>query len=311
MSWYRDLPIRGRLHEREPMAKHCSWRAGGVAERFFEPADVADLAVYLRAAPAEEALTWIGLGSNVLVRDGGLPGTVIATGEALSDLRWLDGEALCAGSGLPCAKVAKAIAKAALTGGEFLAGIPGTIGGSLAMNAGAFGREIWQCVVAVETIDRRGERRHRDAPEFKIGYRSVQGPPGEWFIGATLRFDRAGGDAAAMRIRSLLGERNATQPLGLASCGSVFKNPPGDFAGRLIEAAGMKGARIGGSFVSDKHANFIINDGTASATDIERLIALVQAAVYAQFGVRLETEVRIIGVAAAWRPETLRQGAGE
>ncbi len=295
--WHRRLGLRGRFTEREPMARHCSWRTGGVAERYFEPADVDDLAHCLRGMPAAEPITWLGLGSNLLVRDGGLRGTVIATAGGLETLSREGEDRLRAGAGLACAKLARAAAQAGLAGAEFLAGIPGTVGGALAMNAGAFGDDTWSHVVEVETIDRHGERRLRAPRDFKIDYRSVRGPPGEWFLGGTLRFERATDAAGKEKIRALLAARNAAQPTGLPSCGSVFKNPPGDHAGRLIDAAGMKGARVGGCFVSDKHANFIINDGTATARDIEHLIATVQRTVRERFGVVLEPEVRIVGTA--------------
>lgn len=295
-AWYDDLPLRGPFLEREPMGRHCSWRAGGVAERYFEPADVEDLAIFLAHAPADEPITWLGLGSNVLVRDGGLPGTVIATARAFDRLERIGECEIEAGAGVPCAKVAKAAAKAALHGGEFLAGIPGSLGGALAMNAGAFGGETWRLVREVETLDRAGRRRRRAASDYRIGYRSVSAPSGgEWFIGARLRFEAGTDDAAQERIRALLARRAATQPLGLPSCGSVFRNPPGDFAGRLIEAAGMKGVRCGGCVVSEKHANFIVNDANGTASDIETLIARIKAAVLAQSGVGLDTEVRILG----------------
>ncbi len=294
-AWFRELAVRGRRSVREPMSRHCTWRAGGAAERFFEPADLDDLVAFMRGLPADEALTWIGLGSNLLVRDGGLRGTVILTARGLSPLTWLDRSTLRAGAGAPCAKAAKLAAKAGFTGGEFLAGIPGTIGGALAMNAGAFGHEIWRLVVAVDTIDRAGNVHHRAANEYKASYRYINGPAYEWFLSGDLRFNADEDGVASGRIRALLNLRNDTQPIGLPSCGSVFKNPPGDFAGRLIEAAGMKGARRGGAYVSQKHANFIINDGSASAADIEGLMEAVRARVLETSGQRLDHEVRIVG----------------
>jgi UDP-N-acetylmuramate dehydrogenase len=294
-GWFGALAVRGRRRVFEPMSQHCSWRAGGTADRFFEPDDIEDLQVFMRALPPGEPLTWIGLGSNLLVRDGGLRGTVILTGRGLAQLSWVDRNTLRAGAGTACAKAAKVAAKAGFTGGEFLAGIPGTIGGALAMNAGAFGHEIWPLVVAVETIDRSGTLRRREAGEYTWSYRHVDRPAEEWFVGGELRFKDGEDGVAAGRIRALLNLRSETQPLGLPSCGSVFKNPPGNFAGRLVEAAGMKGARRGGAYVSPKHANFIINDGTASAADIEGLMEDVRARVLETSGLRLEHEVRIVG----------------
>ncbi|MSQ68200.1 MAG: UDP-N-acetylmuramate dehydrogenase [Gammaproteobacteria bacterium] len=292
-TWLRDLPLRGRVSVQEPMARHCSWRAGGAAERFFAPADLPDLAMFLRAAPPTEVLTAIGLGSNLLVRDGGLRGTVIAFSPACAGLAWHADHTVQVGAGVACAKVAKIAARRQLGGGEFLAGIPGTIGGALAMNAGAFGHAIWDLVEAVEIITRGGDLQRRPAAAFKAAYRQLDGLNQAWFVGAILRLDADA--AAAGRVRALLAQRSAAQPLGLPSCGSVFKNPPGDFAGRLIEAAERKSARLGGAYVSPKHANFIINDGTASAADIEDLLLSVQASVAQRFGVCLESEVRIVG----------------
>jgi UDP-N-acetylmuramate dehydrogenase len=180
----------------------------------------------------------------------------------------------------------------------FFAGIPGTVGGALAMNAGAFGGETWNQVEAVDTVDRHGERRTRRRGDYEIGYRTVRGPGGEWFLAATFRFDRDT-ESSMATIKALLKRRNASQPLGIPSCGSVFRNPPGDFAGRLIEQAGLKGRRIGGAVVSEKHANFIVNTGKAMAADIEALIEEVRAMVLERTGVRLEPEVRIVGERAA------------
>ncbi len=285
--------LRGRLRENEPMSRHSSWRTGGPAARYFEPADVDDLVACLRDAPVDEAFTWVGLGSNLLVRDGGIAGTVISTARALNDFTWLDDGRLRVACGVACAKVAKEAAKRGHPDGAFLAGIPGTMGGALAMNAGAFGHDTWSIVDSVELIDRRGDRRVVAADAVHTAYRFVELPSQHWFLGATLRF-RDDADAGE-GIRDLLNRRNATQPTGQASCGSVFKNPPDDYAGRLIDAAGLKGLRAGGCHVSTKHANFIINDGNASAADIERLISIVQRTVAEKFGVVLEPEVRIVG----------------
>ena len=298
-DWLAGLVLRGTLRFSEPMARHCTWRTGGLAERFFEPADRDDLVAYLRAAPGTEALTWVGLGSNLLVRDGGLAGTVIATSGGLAGIEWLASDRLRVGAGAACAKVARLAAQRGLGGGEFLAGIPGTVGGALAMNAGAFGGEIWSLVEAVETLDRSGELRFREAASFAVGYRSVGLAADEWFVATTLRL--TADEAAARKVRTLVARRNETQPLGLPSCGSTFKNPPGDFAGRLIEAAGLKGARCGGAYVSPKHANFIINDGSASAADIEALMEQVRNKVETCFGVLLESEVRVLGRAGGSR----------
>ena len=214
---------------------------------------------------------WIGLGSNLLVRDGGIRGAVIETHGVFDELeRRSDNEIWC-GSGVACAKLAKQCIKWGLGPAEFFAGIPGTLGGALAMNAGAFGGETWRHVLGVATIDRDGVRRERPASDYVASYRHVSGPRDEWFLGARLTFELRPG-VSNEDIRLLLARRKATQPIGEWSCGSVFTNPPGDHAARLIDSAGLKGHRIGGARVSEMHANFIVNDGTASAADIEQLI---------------------------------------
>ncbi len=281
------------LHD-VPMSKHTSWHAGGPADLFFIPRDAADLAAFIRQLPPEVPLLFIGLGSNLLVRDGGVRGAVIATHGALGTLERASATRIYAGAGVPCARVARQCVKWGLGPAEFFAGIPGTLGGALAMNAGAWGGETWRHVLEVETIDRRGTRHTRTPAEYEIGYRRVRGPADEWFVSARLEFERKPGvnDAA---IRELLERRKQTQPIGEWSCGSVFINPPGDHAARLIESAGLKGFRIGEASVSDKHANFIINHGAARAADIEALILHVQRTVAEVQKVDLTTEVRIVG----------------
>jgi UDP-N-acetylmuramate dehydrogenase len=282
-----------------PMAEHSSWRTGGRARRFYRPADLDDLCGFLGDLEPQEPLLWLGLGSNLLVRDGGFAGTVIATLGALNRLEWLDERTLQAGSGVTCSKVARVTAQAGLVGAEFLAGIPGTLGGALAMNAGAFGGETWRRVVAVETVARSGRLLTRLPADYRIGYRSVHGPSDEWFVAARLGLEHGDAQAAQARIRELLVRRGETQPTREPSCGSTFRNPPGDYAARLIEAAALKGMTVGGACVSEKHANFIINSGAATAADIEALIVRIQERVEQTQGVRLETEVHIVGDATA------------
>jgi len=288
----------GELRTSEPMARHTSWRVGGVAKRFFKPDSIEELAGFLAKTPADEKIVWVGLGSNLLVRDGGINGVVICTRGVLGKLALLESDLIRAEAGVPCAKLARFSVRFGLTGAEFLIGIPGTVGGALAMNAGAFGGETWPVVEAVETMDRNGRRYLRTPEEYKIAYRNVVGPSDEWFIAGhfRLKFSRQDG---LTRTKALLEKRNETQPTGQASCGSVFRNPEGDHAGRLIEACGLKGYAIGGAVVSEKHANFIINDGDASATDIETLIHYVMARVEKEHGIRLESEVHIVGDALA------------
>ena len=288
----------GRVALDEPMSRHTSWHVGGPAEVFFEPRDRADLADFLRVLPADTPLWWVGLGSNLLVRDGGLHGAVISLHGALSELeRRGDTEVWCE-AGVPCARIARQCVKWGLGPAEFFAGIPGTLGGALAMNAGAFGGETWRHVRNVEVIDRSGTIRLRNASEYRVSYRYVESPiEGEAFLGATLHFERRE-VVSNEAIRDLLVERKQKQPIGEWSCGSVFTNPPGDHAARLIEAAGLKGTRIGGALVSPKHANFIVNEGEATAADLEQLIHRVRETVVQRFGIHLNTEVRIVGEAA-------------
>lgn len=287
--------LRGELRLGEPLAAHTTWRVGGAADRFYLPADRDDLLAFLASLPADEPLLWLGLGSNLLVRDGGLSGTVICTKNRLRELRCLDSGHVYAEAGVPCALVAKFCAEQGLTGAEFLAGIPGTVGGALVMNAGAFGGETWRLVETVTTVDRFGTVRQRGTGDFSVGYRSVRGPEGEWFLAAELRLEKGDGSASREKIKVLLARRNETQPTNLPSCGSVFRNPVGDFAARLIEVSGLKGYCLGGACVSQKHANFIINTGTAKAADIESLILHVQAEVLRLQGRELVPEVKIVG----------------
>lgn len=284
-----------RVKLNEPMSRHTSWHAGGPAEVFFSPRDRQDLAAFLRALPRETPVMWIGLGSNLLVRDGGIKGVVISTNGALSRLDRESQTVIYAEAGVPCARVAKQCIKWGLGPAEFFAGIPGTLGGALAMNAGAFGGETWRHVIEVETIDREGREHTRKREAYEVGYRHVKPPVAdEWFLAARLSFERKPG-ANEAEVRELLEKRKATQPIGDWSCGSVFTNPPGDHAARLIETAGLKGFAIGDAEVSQKHANFIINHGAAKAADLEKLIEHVQATVERVHGVRLVPEVRIVG----------------
>lgn len=278
----------------ESLARHTSWRVGGPADVFFTPADRQDLALFLRSLPADLPVFWLGLGSNLLVRDGGLRAAVIETHGALNDLQRLNDTEVWCDAGVTCAKLAKQCARWNLGPAEFFAGIPGTLGGALAMNAGAYGGETWRHVVEVETINRRGEIRRRPASDYEVAYRHVRGPHEEWFLGARLSFAESDADGEAA-IRALLARRKESQPIGEPSCGSVFTNPPGQHAARLIESAGLKGFHIGDARVSTKHANFIINEGAATAADLEQLIQHVKKTVQQQFGVELVPEVRIVG----------------
>ncbi|MEW8626015.1 MAG: UDP-N-acetylmuramate dehydrogenase [Candidatus Thiodiazotropha sp.] len=291
----KSQPLRGEMRLDEPLSRHTTWRVGGPAKHFYRPADRHDLVNFLSQLDPHEPLFWLGLGSNLLVRDGGFDGTVIATQGSLNDCRLLDDQRIYAEAGVSCAKVARVAARAGRCGVEFLAGIPGTLGGALAMNAGAFGGETWQRVNQVETIDRYGVVRQRAIADFQVGYRHVSRPEGEWFLSAELSLSAGDVEVAQQKIKALLAKRSATQPTTQPSCGSVFRNPPGDHAARLIESVGLKGRQLGGAQVSEKHANFIVNTGDATAADIETLIETVQREVKAATGVDLITEVHRIG----------------
>ncbi|NOQ89275.1 MAG: UDP-N-acetylmuramate dehydrogenase [Gammaproteobacteria bacterium] len=291
----------------EPMSRHTSWRAGGTARQYVQARSLAVLADFVAALPQDEELLWLGLGSNTLVRDGGFNGTVIATQGVMNQLELIDESTVYVGAGVASAKLARFCSKHNLTGAEFFAGIPGLVGGALAMNAGAFGGETWPLVTEVETLNHKGEIRKRDASEFEYGYRFVNGLHSEWFVSATLRLDKQKTENNTIDIKQLLAKRAVSQPTGVASCGSVFRNPEGAFAAQLIEGCGLKGKRVGGAIVSEKHANFIINENNATAEDIETLIHLIQKTVNDKHGVLLQPEVKIVGE----RPATENRAGDE
>ena len=282
----------------EPLSRHTSWHVGGPADAYYTPGSAEELAQFLADLPLDVPVCWLGLGSNCLVRDGGIRGVVISLHLGLGRLERLTDTTVHADAGVPCARLAKQCTRWLLGPAEFFAGIPGTVGGALAMNAGAWGGETWPHVLEVDVVNRAGTRTTRQASEYRFGYRHIDAPiADEWFIAARFAFTN---DPAVSqdRIKEMLEERKAKQPIGTWNCGSTFTNPPGDHAARLIESAGLKGRRIGGAVVSAKHANFLINEGDASAADIENLIELVRAEVERVHGVQLATEVRIVGEAA-------------
>ncbi len=301
---FATTALRGSLRANEPMGAHVSWRVGGRAAHAYVPADIEDLRVFLRTLPAEEPVLFCGLGSNLLVRDGGYRGTVVLMHTSHADMR-VEHDLVFAGAGAASPKVARFAATHGLEGAEFLAGVPGTIGGALAMNAGCYGSETWQFVERVQVLTRSGELRERPASDYTASYRHVElnsVPVGsaqgaeEWFSAAWFRFRIGDGARARERIKSLLAKRVASQPLNLPNAGSVFRNPEGDYAARLIEASGLKGHAIGGARISEKHANFIVTPGgRATAADIEALIEHARATVLAKHGVALVPEVRIVG----------------
>jgi UDP-N-acetylmuramate dehydrogenase len=291
--------LRGTLAHRAPLSRYTSWRAGGAADALYLPADRDDLAAFLRQLPVDEPLTVLGLGSNTLVRDGGVRGTVVVMHNPGAALAVAD-SVIYADAGVACPKLARFAARHDCAEAEFLAGVPGTVGGALAMNAGCYGGETWRYVVRVEVATRDGRFSVRTPAEYAIGYRSVLRGDGSAadgiFTAAWFCFPPGNATQARARIRELLAHRIATQPLSLPNAGSVFRNPEGDHAARLIEACGLKGYAIGGARVSEKHANFIVNPGgKAKAADIEMLIEYVRAVVRTKMGMELEPEVRVIG----------------
>ena len=290
--------LRGTLEKNVSLARYTSWKVGGLADVLYRPADIIDLRNFLMTLDEEVQITWLGRGTNVLVRDGGIRGVVILLQTGIDQIEFLEGTKVRAEVGVSCAKLARFCSEKNLVGAEFLAGIPGTVGGALAMNSGAYGSETWDFVEHVKTINRFGQIQKRSSKDLKVGYRSVKGLENEWFISAEFSFVEGDGAIARGKIRELLYKRNASQPVGNQSCGSVFRNPENDFAARIIDTCHLKGTSIGGAQVSTKHANFIINAGDATAQDIEELIIKVRRTVEKECGVSLEPEVRIIGEAA-------------
>ncbi|MSQ19909.1 MAG: UDP-N-acetylmuramate dehydrogenase [Betaproteobacteria bacterium] len=289
--------LRGQLLRDERMARHVSWRAGGNATLVYAPADLADLQGFMAEIPAEREVCFVGLGSNFLVREGGFDGVIVLMHNTRGVMR-TDGDLVYSEAGVASPKVARFAANHSYVGAEFLAGIPGTIGGALAMNAGCYGAETWDVVDHVQTIDRQGVLHSRARSDFYLAYRHCEPTPSreEFFTAAWMRFGVGDREAARERIKVLLTQRANSQPLTLPNAGSVFRNPEGDFAARLIEACGLRGFAIGGARISEKHANFIVNPKRqGSATDIEALIHHARATVLTRFGIALVPEVRIIG----------------
>ena len=286
---------QSQLLKNESLARYTSWRVGGLADRIFIAENVGELQAFLQTLDTAEPLEFIGLGSNLLVRDGGVRGTVVVMHQALSELR-VDGQYIYAEAGVTCGKVARFSASESKQGAEFLAGIPGTVGGALAMNAGCYGSETWNIVHQVLTINRHGQTHVRNESEFIPSYRHVEMPvPDEWFLGAWFKLELGNAETSQHKIKQLLATRLASQPLNLPSAGSTFRNPHGDFAARLIEASGLKGYQIGGAQVSPKHANFIVNVGECTALHIELLIRHIKDVVLEKYGVALQQEVKVIG----------------
>ncbi len=292
-----DVSYQGQLLLNEPLADYTTWRVGGLAKVLYKPTGIKDLSFFLKTLDKTEPIVWLGLGSNSLIRSQGVSGTVILTQGCLNNLELVGDGLIRVEAGVSCAKMARFCARSHLSGGEFWAGIPGTMGGALRMNAGCFDGETWQSVISVETMTRFGEIRVRDPSEFAIAYRNVKGlDDDEWFIAATCQFIPGAKDISLSLIKELLLHRANTQPTSEYNCGSVFRNPPETYAAKLIESCGLKGKRLGGAMVSEKHANFIINyQGQATADDIESLIDLVKKTVHEEKAIELVREVHFIG----------------
>jgi UDP-N-acetylmuramate dehydrogenase len=296
-----NMTAKGILLEHEPMSRHTSWRVGGIADRFYRPADINDLAEYLKHLDSDEPVFWLGLGSNLLVNDGGIRGTVICTSGVINEIKSIDETHIYVEAGVPSPKLAKFSARLGLTGAEFLSGIPGTFGGALKMNAGAVGGETWDIVESIETIDAEGKIHKRTVEDFNVSYRHVEkknktaSKAEEWFVSAVVKLAAGNKEESLQKIKNHLNRRGATQPTQQPNAGSVFRNPDGDYAARLIESCGLKDFCIGGACISEKHANFIINTGTATAKDIAALIKTVHEKVLQQHGVDLIREVQIVG----------------
>jgi UDP-N-acetylmuramate dehydrogenase len=293
--------VKGVLLENEAMSRHASWRVGGVADHFYRPADIEDLSLYLKSLDKDEQIFWLGLGSNLLVTDAGIRGTVICTSGVINEIKIVDETRIYVEAGVPSPKLAKFSARLGLTGAEFLSGIPGTFGGALKMNAGAVGGETWDIVESIETIDTQGIIHKRTAEDFNVSYRHVEMKnkksleTDEWFVSAIVKLSIGNKEESLEKIKNHLARRGATQPTQQPNAGSVFRNPEDDYAARLIENCGLKDFCIGGACVSEKHANFIINTGDATAKDIETLINSIHEKVLQQHGVDLIREVQIVG----------------
>lgn len=297
MSKHDCLETTLIVKKNESLASYNTWGVGGSAQYLFQPSSRKALSEFLKDRDRKLPLTILGLGSNVLIPDEGLKGYVVLLYPGLAKAELLANGNVYFEAGLTCAKAARFCQKAGYEEGAFWAGIPGTIGGAIAMNAGCFGGQTWDFLLSVDTMDENGEVYHRKPHDYAVTYRSVVMPNPEIFLAATFKFSKEKSNEMSKEetpIKALLRRRNETQPIGLRSCGSVFKNPKGDHAARLIEAVGLKGYEIGGAQVSLKHANFVINTGEARAADIKALITLMQARVYEKFGIRLEPEVRFL-----------------
>jgi len=303
-DWSSALHPYGVLREHEPMAAHTTLAVGGPARWFFRPADRAALVAAMQVCPADVVILPLGRGSNMLVPDTGFDGFVVD----LSDLNKMnfDGLNVSAEAGARMSRVARQCAEHGLTGCEFMATVPGDIGGGVAMNAGCFAQQVSDVLTEIEVVLRDGSLIRMTAADLNMSYRHAELPTGSLVLSAIFALHTAHPEQIRERMRSMRSRRSSTQPLSQPNCGSVFKNPDGDHAAHLIEAAGLKGFQIGGARISDQHANFIVNEGEASSADIVALIRRAQAAVKQHCGIELEPEVRMVG---EW--EYIQAGGGD
>ena len=292
--------IKSPLLMQHPLNRYTTWRTGGPGEVVLIPESIDDIQTTLQFLPEDYPVTWLGLGSNVLIQDEGIAGLVIVTqGSCLNHIEVDvgasgDSPIIYAQAGVPCGQLARWVARNDKAGLEFLAGIPGTVGGALAMNAGCYGGETWDSIIQVETIDRLGARHIRQKNEFEIAYRKSFFPEKEYFLAAYFKVKEGNKAEGLLQIKAMLDKRNLAQPTNLPNCGSVFKNPEGHFAAALIQACGLKGHQIGGAQISEKHANFIVNIDNARSSDILALIALAKEKVKEKFDIQLEQEVKVM-----------------
>ena len=277
----------------ELLSKHTAWKVGGPADIFFTPKNRDDLSNFLKSNHGKQ-ITWLGNGTNVLVRDGGIRGAVISTKKSIDKINMETKNSCRVEAGASCMDLALFAEKNQLGPAAFFSGIPGSIGGALTMNAGSFGMETWDLVKEVEVINEKGDISFLEKESFDVAYRTVTFPFRLWFLSCSMSLS-SDEQTTKDNLIELRNQRIRTQPLSEDTCGSVFKNPPGNFAGALIEGSGLKGFKIGSASISEKHANFIVNQGGATAGDIENLINHTRQVVKKNYDIDLQPEVRIMG----------------
>jgi UDP-N-acetylmuramate dehydrogenase len=291
-----EAKLQGKLQQEQSLARYTTWRTGGPAQLLLTPVCVQDIQLVFQSLKDGVPITWLGLGSNSLILDKGIRGLVVVMqGAKLNQLTFSDNHYVKVEAGVACGQFARMCARHSLVGAEFLAGVPGTIGGALRMNAGCYGGEMWDLVDSVELLTAKGQLLAKNADEFEVAYRYVDLQEETFFLSATLHLKPGDKVQSLQEIKQLIAKRNASQPTNLPNCGSVFRNPEGDYSARLIEACGLKGYSVGDAQVSEKHANFIVNNGKASSADILTVINYVHEQVKVKQGVDLIQEVKVLG----------------